>query len=121
MGRILIVDDDAYTLKVVGTFLTQLGHEVFQAEDGEEAVRMALQHRPDLIILDVMMPKKNGFQVLEELRRFRRTQQTPVLMLSGLNQQWDRDEARRRGAAGYLTKPLNRAELMSCLQMLMPG
>lgn len=119
MARILLVDDDAYTLKIVSTFLQQLGHEVTQAEDGEEAVRLALQHRPELIILDVMMPKKNGFQVLEELRRFRRTQQTPVLMLSGLNQQWDRDEARRRGAAGYLTKPLNRAELMSCLEMLL--
>ncbi len=120
MARILVVDDDVYTLKVVETFLKQLGHDVVQAEDGEEAVRMALQHRPELIILDAMMPKKNGFQVLEELRRFRRTQQTPVLMLSGLNQQWDRDEARRRGAAGYLTKPLDRAELMRCLEMLLP-
>ncbi|NUQ00902.1 MAG: response regulator [Armatimonadetes bacterium] len=119
MARILLVDDDLYTLTSIETFLRSLKHEVFKAEDGEAGLQAALQHRPELIILDALMPKKDGFQVLEELRRFRRTAQTPVLMLSGLDQPWDREEARRRGAADFLTKPVDRAELMNRLSLLL--
>ena len=119
MARILVVDDDIYNMKTVESLLVALKHEVFLAKDGEEGLQMALQHRPDLIILDAMMPKKDGFQVLDELRRFRRTAQTPVLMLSGLDQQWDREEARRRGATDFLAKPLDRAALMNRLDLLL--
>lgn len=119
MARILIVDDDVYTLKTLETFLQQLEHEVLTAQDGDQGLAMALQHKPQLIILDALMPKKDGFQVLDELRRFRRTQGVPVLMLSGLDQPWDREEARRRGATDFLSKPLDRAKLMNRLDLLL--
>lgn len=119
MARILVIDDDLYTLTSLEAFLGALKHEVVKAEDGESGLRAALQHRPELIILDAVMPKKDGFQVLDELRRFRRTAQTPVLMLSGHDQPWDREEARRRGAADFLTKPIDRAELMNRLSLLL--
>ncbi|MCC7491599.1 MAG: response regulator [Fimbriimonadaceae bacterium] len=119
MARILVVDDDIYTLKTVEAFLGSLKHDVLLAKDGDEGVQMALQHRPDLIILDVMMPKKDGFQVLDELRRFRRTQSTPVLMLSSLDQPWDREEARRRGATDFLSKPLDRNQLLNRLDIIL--
>ncbi len=121
MARILVVDDDVYVLKTVEAFLLTLRHEVLLAHDGEEGLQMALQHRPDLIILDALMPKKDGFKVLDELRRFRRTQSTPVLMLSGLDQAWDREEARRRGATDFLSKPLDRAVLLNRLELLLGG
>lgn len=119
MARILVIDDDEFQLRIVDSLLIALKHEVLIAKDGEEGLRLALQHKPDLILLDVVMPKKDGFQVLDELRRFRRTQSTPVVVISGRDQAWDRDEARRRGATEYLTKPLDRAQLMNRLNLLL--
>jgi len=118
MARILLIEDDLYTRKPVEQLLRNLKHEVLLAVDGAQGLEMALQHRPDLIILDASVPGRDGFKVLDELRRFRRTEQTPVVLISQRGSQWDREEAARRGATYFLTKPLDLSALRGEVDLL---
>ena len=118
MARILVVEDNLYSRKPVEDLLRNLKHEVLLAADGDQALQMALQHRPDLIILDITVPGRDGFKVLDELRRFRRTENTPVVMVSERGGQWDRDEAARRGATWFLTKPIDLNALRAEVDLL---
>ncbi|MBI2301190.1 MAG: response regulator [Armatimonadetes bacterium] len=119
MAKILIVDDDHVQLRVLEAFLSQLGYEVTAVDDGDKAVQEALQHHPDLIVLDIEMSGKDGFEVLDALRRFKRTQHTPVIVLSAETGKVDRDGARRRGATDFLTKPFDRTEMMQRVQAIL--
>lgn len=119
MAKILIVDDDHVQLRVLESFLSQLGYEVTAVDNGEMAVQEALQHRPDLIVLDIEMPNKDGFEVLDDLRRFKRTQQTPVIILSAETGTTNREGARRRGATDFLAKPFDRLQLMQRVQAIL--
>jgi len=106
--RILIVEDDATLVALIRTFMNAKGYETCVAGSGEEALQLIPAEKPDLILLDIMMPGIDGRQVLAELRK---TSQTPVLFVTAMGQQEDVIEGLQLGADDYLKKPVNLAEL----------
>lgn len=111
--KILIVEDSPTELQLVTAALKGHGFELVIARDGEEATAKALAEQPDLILLDVVLPKKNGYQVCRHLKSDPQTRQIKVLMLTSKSQDVDRFWGLRQGADGYLTKPFNTEELLS--------
>ena len=102
--RILLVEDDRFLRKAAETTLKQRGYTVIAAADGEEALRVARSAPPDLILLDVIMPKLNGFQVLDALKKDPTTAHIPVIILSNLGQDRDVQQAMEAGATAYFIK-----------------
>jgi CheY-like chemotaxis protein len=102
--RILIVDDDEDILLIVQTILANAGYSVLVARNGREGVDLALESRPDLILLDVMMPEMNGFDVAAVLKNDPATMEIPIVILSIVQ---DRDRGFRLGVDRYLTKPID--------------
>jgi DNA-binding response OmpR family regulator len=107
---ILVVDDEERLRALVRTYLTQEGFRVLAAGDGREALRLARQEKPDLVILDVMMPEMDGY---EFLRAFRRDQNAPVIMLTAKVEESDTVVGRELGADDYVTKPFSPRVLMA--------
>jgi CheY-like chemotaxis protein len=105
MARVLVVDDEPDVLLLCRLNLEQHGHEVFEAANGEEALRVVRERRPDLIVLDLMLPGVDGYGVLEALRSEGWTPGVKVLVLSAKSLQADRDRSRQLGAEAFLTKP----------------
>jgi DNA-binding response OmpR family regulator len=103
-GRVLLIEDDRYQRKAVEAALRRRGFDVRTAADGEEGLRMALDDPPDLILLDLILPKLNGFRVLARLKEEHVTKSVPVIILSNLGQDCDVRQATEAGAAGYLIK-----------------
>ncbi len=103
-AKILFVDDDNFLRKVYKSELNDQGYEVFLAADGEEGLAMVRKVDPDLIILDMIMPKKNGFEVLTELQSDPNTKNIPVVILSNLGQEDDIKKGLDLGAVDYLVK-----------------
>src|SRR5690625_4375017 len=104
-GRILVVDDQPGNLRVVGALLSRTGHEVLPASNGHEALEIAARELPDLILLDVMMPDMDGFEVLAQIKREEALMQLPVVCLTAAR---DREQLLRAfdaGAVDYVTKP----------------
>jgi DNA-binding response OmpR family regulator len=110
-ARILVVEDDLSILTGVSMNLRYEGYEVLQAQDGARGLEMAVSDAPDLIVLDVMMPKLNGYEVLRELRS--RGVRTPVLVLSAKGMERDKVLGLDLGADDYVVKPFGVAELMA--------
>jgi CheY-like chemotaxis protein len=102
--RVLLAEDDRILRKAGETSLTRKGYSVIPALDGEDALAKALAHRPDLILLDVMMPKMQGFDVLARLKSDATTRDIPVIMLSNLEQEADIRRSIEGGARSYLVK-----------------
>jgi len=102
--RVLLAEDDRILRKAGETSLTRKGDSVIPALDGEDALAKALAHRPDLILLDVMMPKMQGFDVLARLKSDATTRDIPVIMLSNLEQEGDIRRSIEGGARSYLVK-----------------
>ncbi|MGH7195676.1 MAG: response regulator transcription factor [Candidatus Saccharimonadales bacterium] len=103
-GRILMVEDDEALASVYLMRLEAEGLDVRRVNNGEDALAAALEYKPDLVLLDVMMPKVNGFDVLDILRNTRETANLKVIMLTALSQDSDRDRAKQLGADDYLVK-----------------
>lgn len=110
--RILVVDDEPDIIALVAYHLVKHGYRVSTASDGNEAVRAAKQEQPALIILDLMLPGKSGYDVLEELRGAPATKDTAVLMLTARKEEEDRIRGLALGADDYLTKPFSPQELV---------
>ena len=102
--RILLVEDDRFLRKAAETTLKQQGYTVITAADGEEALRVARSEPLDLILLDLIMPKLNGFQVLNALKKDAPTANIPVIILSNLGQDRDVQQAMEAGATAYFIK-----------------
>ena len=103
--KIAIVEDDAMLLKYLSSSLkAEPNFEVFTATNGEEGEKMILDRKPDIVLLDIIMPKKNGFEVLEAVRKNPDMKNTPIVMLSNLGQGSDKDQAKKIGAADYWVK-----------------
>lgn len=102
--RILLAEDDRFLRKAASTALRQKGYEVLSASDGQEALRLAREQAPDLILLDLIMPKVQGFEVLRRLKADPATRSIPVIVLTNLGQDADRDAALSDGAREYLIK-----------------
>jgi DNA-binding response OmpR family regulator len=110
-ARILIVDDEPHIVDVVRAYLTRDGHDVVTASDGELALQLAVEHALDLIVLDVMLPRRSGFEVLRELRAAGAS--TPVIMLTARDDVIDRVAGLETGADDYVTKPFEPRELVA--------
>jgi DNA-binding response OmpR family regulator len=115
---VIVADDDADIRRLVGLHLLHLGFEVLEARDGEEAVHMALEHEPDLLVLDVRMPGLSGYEVTREVRR-RLSAYIPVLLISGSVLSADISEGFEAGADAYLKKPFAGEELQEQVQALL--
>ncbi len=112
-ARILIIDDDPVSLRFVSSMLKEKGYEVLVAEDGEHGCQLAVRERPDLIVSDLLMPYRDGFQLVRELRRHRELSRTPVLLLSMRDREEDIVRGLEEGADDYVTKPFNARELLA--------
>ncbi|HKY79381.1 MAG TPA: response regulator, partial [Anaerolineales bacterium] len=111
--KILVVDDDLDTVKLVGTTLEKQGYVILAAQQGVEALDIAAQQHPDLILLDIMMPKMDGFEVIRRLRADPATSAIPVIMFTAKSQVDDKVAGLEAGADEYLTKPTHPAELVA--------
>ncbi len=108
---IMVVDDYEQNLTLLEAILSSLGYQVIIAKNGEEALEKAFKRPPDLILLDIMMPKMNGYQVARRLKKDKRTMIIPIVMLTSLNEVYDRVKALDAGADDFLTKPVHKKEL----------
>jgi diguanylate cyclase (GGDEF)-like protein len=111
--KVLVVDDEPVICSLVADTLQENGQEVICALDGTEGLKLAKQERPDLIILDIMMPDMNGYEVCRQLRRSFMTSNIPVIMLTALDQTPDIVKGMDEGADDYITKPFHPSELRS--------
>ena len=118
---ILVVDDSPTALKITSDALMEQGFKVISASDGEEALEIASRLHPDLIVLDIILPKKNGFQVCRQLKTESATADIKILMLSSKNQASDRFWGQKQGADAYITKPFDDEELLASIQALLKG
>lgn len=118
-AKILVADDDTALQRLISSALKLEQHEVVQAEDGQQALDLIRSEKPDLVILDVMMPIINGFDVCVALRSDPATALLPVIMLSGLAQVQEKITGLRAGADEYLTKPVDLRELLTRVEMLL--
>ena len=116
MSRILIIDDDEDLCELVSEYLSVEGFETEETHDGENGLRKALANNFDLITLDVMLPKMNGFDVLRELRK---SSTTPVLMLTARGDDMERIVGLEIGADDYLPKPFNPRELVARIRAIL--
>ena len=105
MARILVVDDNPDVRLALATILEDVGHEVLEAEDGEQVFDIVLEDKPELVLLDVMMPRVSGFDALATLKADTRTSQVPVIMVTAKGRPEDMAMARSLGAVEYITKP----------------
>ncbi len=112
-NKILIVDDDFDTLHMVGKMLERHGFEIAAANNGEKAIQLAQTEHPDLIILDVMMPGMDGYEVTRKLRAIETTAYIPIILFTAKAQVDDKLEGFEAGADDYLTKPTHPAELIA--------
>ena len=111
--NVLVVDDSKTELLFLSTMLQKKGMEVRTAENGEEAMRRLAEHKPDLILMDVVMPGQNGFQLTRAITRDPRFASVPVIMCTSKNQETDKVWGMRQGARDYIVKPVNAEELVS--------
>ena len=113
MALILVVDDEPHIIKMVEFKLRNQGYETISAVDGNQALEMALTRKPDLILLDVMMPGLDGFQVLSKLKAQEETKELPVIMLTAKGQERDVVTGFGKGADDYIIKPFSFPELIA--------
>ena len=115
MYNILVVDDDKEIVKAIEIYLGKENYKIYKANDGEEALEQIKKHEIHLVILDIMMPKKDGFETLEEIRK---DKNIPVIMLSAKSEDIDKINGLNIGADDYVTKPFNPIELIARVNAL---
>ena len=113
MALILIADDSPTEIFVLQQILEQHNHTIITAEDGLQAVEVAHDKKPDLILMDVVMPNLNGFQATRRLHKDPATSHIPIIIVSSKDQETDRLWGMRQGAKGYLGKPVTEATLLA--------
>ncbi len=111
VGRILVADDEAKNRELLRDILEAQGHQVTLAEDGQQALECVLAAAPDVVLLDVMMPKIDGYEVCAQLRKDSRTAHLPILMVTALHDRADRLKGIQAGANDFLTKPIDAEEI----------
>lgn len=117
--KILVIEDDPSALRLMECTLEREGYQVLGAKDGLEGIKKARNEGPDLIVLDVMLPGLDGFEICHRLRAEPQTAQLPILMLSAKAQEVDKAIGLKVGADEYLTKPADRLEIISRVKTLL--
>ena len=117
--KILVVEDDPSALRLAGYALEQEGYQVITASDGLEGVRKARDEHPDLIILDIMLPGLDGYEVCQQLRKEPETAKLPILILSAKAREIDKDTGLKIGADDYLTKPADPSTIVAKVKALL--
>ncbi|MDT8449784.1 MAG: response regulator [Wenzhouxiangellaceae bacterium] len=121
MAKVLIVDDSETHLYSLSKIVENEGHEAITASGGEEGVKAAADHHPDLILMDVVMPDLNGFQATRKISKNPATADIPVIFVTTKDQETDRIWGMRQGAKAYLTKPVDRKALVSAMNDALGG
>jgi len=121
MARILIVDDSPSQLLGIKRIVEKLGHEALTAEDGAAGVETAKREKPDLILMDVVMPNLNGFQATRTISKDPETAHIPIVLVTTKDQETDKVWGMRQGAKAYVTKPIKEDELTRTLNEFLPG
>ena len=121
MGKVMVVDDAVSELKLVESILRSAGHDVSCYEGGDSIEQRIAEERPDLLLLDIVMPGRNGYDVLRGLRRDPRIKDTPVVFVTSKNQESDRVWGKRQGAADYLPKPFTPDQLLAMVRRFVPA
>ncbi|MEX8193357.1 response regulator [Comamonas guangdongensis] len=116
--KVLIVDDSKTELMFLSDLLQKQGLQVRTAENGEEAMLRLAEDKPDLILMDVVMPGQNGFQLTRAISRDPQYANVPIIMCTSKNQETDRVWGMRQGARAYITKPVDAAELQAKIAAL---
>ena len=119
MTHILIVDDSPTEVHVFKTILERNQYEVSVATNGEEGIAKAIELKPDCILMDVVMPGKNGFQATRDLSRNPATATIPVIIITTKDQETDKIWGMRQGASDYIVKPANEADLLARINKLL--
>lgn len=119
MKKILIVDDSPTEIHKLRSLLTRHGFEALVAESGEAGIALARSDRPDVILMDIVMPGMNGFQATRQLTSNQETRDIPVIIVTTKDQETDRMWGTRQGARAYLTKPINEKQLLSTIEQVL--
>jgi DNA-binding response OmpR family regulator len=114
--RVLLIEDEPNIIEAISFILSRDGFTVHTHDDGETAFGRVLATPPDMIILDVMLPGRSGFDILRDLRNDARTAALPILMLTARGQAKDRELAKRLGANHFMTKPFSNTDVRDCVR-----
>jgi len=121
MPRVLIVDDSPTETYKFKEILEKNGFEIISADNGADGVAVARQEKPDVVLMDVVMPGLNGFQATRQLKQGSETKHIPVIIVTTKDQETDKVWGRRQGASDYLTKPVDEAVLIDTIKRVMSG
>ena len=119
--KVMIVDDSKTIRKTAETLLSKAGYQVFTASDGFSALAEIVDHQPDIIFMDIMMPRLDGYQTCALVKNNEKFHNTPIIMLSSKDGLFDRARGRIVGSDKYLTKPFTKEELLSAIQEYVIG
>ena len=117
-GRVLLIEDEPNIIEAIRYILSRDGWHVHTHSDGGTAIEAVQSRLPDLVILDVMLPNRSGYDILTELRAAPETKKLPVLMLTARGQSKDRELAERLGASRFMTKPFSNGEVLETVRSL---
>ncbi len=115
---VIVIEDERNIIEAISFILSRDGWDVATHSNGHDAVDAVRARRPDIVILDVMLPGRSGFDILQDIREDAELGQTPVLMLTARGQEKDREMAERAGASAYMTKPFSNAEVLDAVRAL---
>ncbi|MBW4710180.1 response regulator [Roseobacter sp. YSTF-M11] len=120
MGKhVLLVEDELNIIEAIRFLLSREGWQVDTHSNGTDAAQIIRERKPDLVVLDVMLPGKSGFDILEELRGHEETEDLPVLMLTARGQSRDREMAEKAGVSRFMTKPFSNTEVLTAVRDLL--
>ncbi len=117
---ILIVEDDPKSMKLTRDLLQVSGYKTIEATDGKQGIELAKAKKPDLILMDIMMPEMDGYTACDAIKADKATSKIPVVMLTAMGYELNKKLAEKLGADGYITKPFTRQELLDKISQFLP-
>jgi DNA-binding response OmpR family regulator len=118
-GRVLVVEDEPHIVLSLELLLARAGYETAAATDGEEGLALAKNLRPDVVLLDIMMPRKNGYEVCQAIKADPELRHIPIIMLSAKGQEVEVLKGLGLGASAYVTKPFGNAEILEAIRAVL--